>query len=493
MLSKAPGEIQCASCPCYNSGVIRVLMISSEAAPLAKTGGLADVVGALPGALREFGCEPAVVIPRYGSIPLKNLRRVYDHLPVYLGPAGFDIAIYQAPAEYPLYLVECPRLFDRPGLYGEAGVDYPDNHVRFAVFARAALGVARRLFPADVLHCHDWQAGLVPAYLHSTLAGDPTFMGVKTLFTIHNLGYQGLFPVAALEEAALDKAIFHPGGIEFFGQVSYIKGGISYADALSTVSPTYAREILTPEYGFGLDGALRARAAVLSGILNGADYSQWSPENDPLIPAAYSAQDLSGKRAAKQQLLAELGAPAEAMERPLLGIVSRLTPQKGTDILVEVAGEIVAEDVYLVALGTGDPEYEDSFRALAEQFPGRIAVRIGYDNRLSHLIEAGADMFLMPSRYEPCGLSQIYSLRYGTVPVVRATGGLDDTIDEGTGFKFQECSGASLLGALRAAIQAFSRPDEWRAMMLRGMQKDFSWKVSAQAYASLYERLSGRA
>jgi starch synthase len=468
-------------------------MISSEAAPLAKTGGLADVVGALPAALRDLGCETAVVIPRYGSIPLKDARRVFDHLPVYLGKAGFDVSIYQAPAEYPLYLVECPRLFDRPGFYGEAGVDYPDNNVRFAVFARAALGVARRLFRPDILHCHDWQSGLVPTYLRTTLVGDPTFMGVKTLFTIHNLGYQGLFPPSALAEAALDKTVFEPDGLEFFGQVSYIKGGISFADALSTVSPTYAREIQTPGYGCGLDGALRARAPVLTGILNGADYREWSPQNDPLIPAPYSAQDLSGKRTAKQQLLAELGLPAEAMDRPLLGMVSRFTQQKGVDLVTEMAAEIVAEDVYLVALGSGEPEYEEAFRAMAERFPGRVAVRIGYDNRLSHWIEAGADIFLMPSLYEPCGLSQIYSLRYGTVPVVRATGGLDDTIDEGTGFKFQEYSGAALLSAVRAAIQAFSRPDEWRAMMLRGMQKDFSWKASAQEYAALYGRLAGRA
>jgi len=493
MVTKATAEIQCAPSPCYNSGVTRVLMVSSEASPLAKTGGLADVVGALPGALREFGCETAVVIPRYGSISLKDARRVYDHLPVYLGKAGFDIAIYQAPAEYPLYLVECRALFDRPGLYGEAGVDYPDNNIRFAVFARAALGVARYLFRPGILHCHDWQAGLVPAYLHSTLAGDPTFMGVKTLFTIHNLGYQGLFPSTALKEAALDATVFNPGGLEFFGQVSYIKGGISFADALSTVSPTYAREIQTPEYGCGLDGALRARAAVLTGILNGADYREWSPQNDGLIPAPYSAEDLSGKRTAKEQLLAELGFPAEAIGRPLLGMVSRFTQQKGVDLVTEVAGEIVAEDVYLVALGTGEPEYEEAFLAMAQRFPGRVAVRIGYDNRLSHLIEAGADMFLMPSRYEPCGLSQIYSLRYGTVPVVRATGGLDDTIDESTGFKFREYSGAALAGAVRAAVQAFSNPDEWRAMMLRGMQKDFSWKASAQEYAALYGRLSARA
>ena len=467
-------------------------MIASEAAPLAKTGGLADVVGALPGALRKLGCETAVVIPRYESISLKEARRVYDHLPVYLGTAGFDISIYQAPAEYPLYLVECPQLYARPGLYGEAGIDYADNHIRFAVFARAALGVARGLFPADILHCHDWQAGLVPVYLRTMLAGDPTFMGVKTLFTIHNLGYQGLFPKSALAEVALDAGVFNPAGLEFYGKVSYIKGGISFADALSTVSPTYAREIQTPEYGFGLDGALRERAAVLTGILNGADYEEWSPEIDRLIPARYSTDDLSGKRTAKQLLLAELGFPAGAMGRPLIGMVSRFTPQKGVEILAEAAGEIVAEDVYLVALGTGEPEYEETFRALAARFPGRIAVRIGFDNRLSHLIEAGADLFLMPSHYEPCGLSQLYSLRYGTVPVVRATGGLDDTIDEGTGFKFGEYSAAALVEAVRAAVQAFSNREEWRAMMLRGMQKDFSWNASARAYAALYGQLAGR-
>jgi starch synthase len=467
-------------------------MIASEAAPLAKTGGLADVVGALPGALGEIGCETAVVIPRYGSIPLKDARRVYDHLPIYLAKAGFDIAIYQAPAKYPLYLVECPRLFDRPGFYGEAGVDFPDNDMRFAVFARAALGVARWLFRPDILHCHDWQAGLVPAYLGSTLAGDPTFMGIKTLFTIHNLGYQGLFPAKSLQRVALDKTVFNPGGLEFFGQVSFLKSGISFGDAVSTVSPTYAREIRTPEYGCGLDGVLRGRDAVLSGILNGADYGEWSPENDLLIPARYSAQDLSGKRAAKERLLAEMGLPAEAIDRPLLSVVSRLVEHKGVALVAEAAAGIVAGDAYMVALGEGDPKLEKSFRALEEQFPGRVAVRIGYDNRLSHLIYAGADMFLMPSRYEPCGLSQLYGLRYGTVPVVRATGGLDDTIEESTGFKFQEYSSAALLGAIRDAVQVFLKPEAWRAMMLRGMQKDFSWKASAREYAALYGRLAGR-
>jgi starch synthase len=467
-------------------------MVSSEAQPYAKSGGLADVVGALPAALRETGDEVAVVVPRYGSIDLKRARRVYDGIAIYLGLTRYDVAIYQALADFPYYLVDCPSLFDRKGLYGEAGMDYPDNHIRFAVFARAALAVARVLFRTDIFHCHDWQAGLVPALLRSSFSTDPTFLGVKTLFTIHNLGYQGLFPKTAMAEAALDPDLFRPDGLEFFGHISYIKGGIAFADALSTVSPTYAREIQTPEFGFGLDGALRARADVLSGILNGVDYNQWNPEIDTLIPARYSAGDLAGKQVCKQRLVEEFGLPQAAMERPLIGIVSRFTRQKGTDILAEIAAQIAADDMYLVALGSGEPEYEAFFRQMAAANPERFAVRLGFDNGLAHRIEAGSDMFVMPSRYEPCGLNQIYSLRYGTVPVVRATGGLDDTIEDGTGFKFWEYSGPALLGAIRAAAGAFSNREGWQETMRRGMQKDFSWKASATLYSALYRRLLGR-
>ena len=294
-----------------------------------------------------------------------------------------------------------------------------------------------------------------------------------------------------LPEVGLDPAVFRPDGVEFFGRVSFIKAGISFSDAINTVSPAYAREIQTPEYGFGLDGALRARSDVLTGILNGVDYREWNPETDPLIPANYSAEDLSGKEISKRHLLEEFGLPPEAMERPLIGIVSRFTRQKGTDLVAEVVDEIVAEDVYIVALGTGDPEYEDFFRLMAARYPGRIAVQVGFDNALAHRIEAGSDMFLMPSHYEPCGLNQIYSLRYGTVPVVRATGGLDDTIDEETGFKFADYSGQALLGAVRAAVNAFSDKDAWRRRMRRGMEKDFSWKASAASYSALYRRLQG--
>ena len=475
--------------PCYNFFVARVLMVSSEAAPLAKTGGLADVVGSLPRALAALGHEVAVVIPRYRSIDLAGMRRVWDAAPVHFGPDRYDVSIYQAPDEFPFYLIDCPPLFGRKGYYGEAGLDYPDNHIRFAVFARSALNVARYLFRTEIFHCHDWQAGLVAPYLKTTFASDPTFMGARTLFTIHNLGYQGLFDKPVMAEVALDASLFRPDGMEFFGRLSYIKGGISYADALNTVSPSYAREIQTPEFGFGLDGALRSRSGVLSGILNGADYGEWNPETDPHLPARYSAEDLAGKRVCKERLLAEFGLPEEAISRPLLGIISRFTRQKGADMLAETIDRIVAEDLYLVALGTGDPEYEEFFQRMAAAHPERVAVRIAFDNALAHRIEAGADMFLMPSRYEPCGLNQIYSLRYGTIPVVRGTGGLNDTIEEGTGFKFAGYSGVALWDAVGEAVAAYSNGEQWTAMMRRAMGKDFSWHASACAYSDLYKAL----
>jgi len=312
------------------------------------------------------------------------------------------------------------------------------------------------------------------------------------LFTIHNLGYQGLFPKSAMTDIGLDPALFHPGGVEFFRKVSFMKAGIVYSDALSTVSKAYAREIQTPEYGFGLDGLLRSRSSVLSGIVNGVDYSTWNPETDPYLPAHYSATDLSGKRTCKQALLREFGLPAEgAQARPVIGIVTRLVSQKGADLISDIGEDLAKEDLSLVALGSGDAKYEKLLLDLAQAYPLKIAVRIGYDDGLAHRIEAGSDMFLMPSRYEPCGLNQIYSLRYGTIPVVRATGGLDDTIDEDTGFKFQEYSGAALMSAIREALTEFKKPEKWSARMQMAMAKDFSWNVSAREYARLYLNLLG--
>jgi starch synthase len=475
---------------------MKILMVASEAAPFAKTGGLADVVGSLPAALKALGHEVAVLLPRYRSVDLKGARRVYDSLPVPVPPRNFATSLYRIDRETPFYFLDYPALYDRPGLYGEGGEDYPDNHIRFAALAQAALEFTRRVWRPDILHGHDWQAGLMPVYLRTLFALDPTFFGIRTVFTVHNVGYHGLFPAAAQAEIGLAGTdAFRPEGLEFFGKVCYLKGGLNYSDALNTVSPTYAREIQTPEYGFGLDGVLRARSAVLSGILNGADYTEWNPATDRLIAANYSPVDLSGKRACKEDLLREYGMPPEdlpgALEAPLIGIVSRFTSQKGADLIADAADAIVAEGYYLVALGAGEPRYEELFQAMSARHPGRIAVRIGYDNALAHKIEAGADLFLMPSRYEPCGLNQIYSLKYGTVPVVRATGGLDDTIEPGTGFKFWQYSGSALAGALRAAREAFADPKGWQEIMLAGMAKDFSWSVSAAEYARLYQSLRG--
>ena len=470
--------------------MIKVLMVASEAAPFAKTGGLADVVGALPGALKGFGCEVAVLIPRYRRIDLTAAKRVYDSIPIWLGGTLHETSLYQADAagtQY--YFLEAPTLYDRDGFYGDSSGDYPDNAVRFAVLSRAALAVARRVFRPQILHCHDWQTGLAPVYLKTDFAFDPTFLEMKTLFTVHNLGYQGLFAPAVLPEVGLSSSLFNPEALEFYGRVNFLKGGLVFSDALSTVSRGYAAEIQTDKYGFGLDGVLRARASCLHGILNGVDYQSWNPATDPHLAAHYSPGDLSGKQECKRDLLREFALPEAASARPLLGMVSRLAAQKGTDLLLEVAPELVKDDLYLVVLGAGDAVYETRLREIAAAYPDHIAVEIGYDEALAHKVEAGADMFLMPSQYEPSGLNQLYSLRYGTVPVVRATGGLDDTIEEGTGFKFQEYSAPAFLAAIRAASAAYAERQSWEAMMRCGMQKDFSWRVSAGEYAVLYRRL----
>jgi starch synthase len=476
---------------------MNILMVASEATPFAKTGGLADVLGALPLALAERGHPVAVVLPAYreNRYP-RPTREAYRSLWIPIG-RGYMVDI-QASMDRGVtyYFVQCPALYDRDGIYGTAAGDFPDNHLRFAVLSMAAIGVARHLFRPDVLHLHDWQAALTPVYIREHFRRDPTFMGVKTLLTIHNLGYQGLFPPEVLPEIALDPKLFNPDQLEFFGRVNLLKGGIAWSHAVSTVSKGYAREIQTPEYGFGLDGFLR-RYGPVTGIVNGVDYSEWSPEHDPHIAQSYSPQDLSGKRACKQALLAEYGLPQDNLERPLLAMISRFAAQKGLDILADAASRLLQEDLNLVVLGSGDPPYESMFRALAEAYPHKVGLRVGYDTGLSHRIEAGADMFLMPSRYEPCGLNQIYSLKYGTVPIVRATGGLDDTIDDSTGFKFRDYSGDALLEAVRVALKAYQDPfqyaaengDQWVRKMRRGMEKDFSWGTSAGEYVDLYRRL----
>ena len=464
-------------------------MVTSEAAPFAKTGGLADVLGALPPALARLGEEVAVVMPRYGSVPLHGSMRISDPMRVSVGPNAFTVAIDQMEREGVRYLfVDCPPLYARAGIYSEDGVAYVDNHIRFALLNQAALEIGRSIFRPNIFHAHDWPGGLLAPYLRENHGWDPDFAGAKTVITIHNLGYQGNFPGAAISDLGLSSALFHPDGLEFWGELSFLKAGIVWSDAITTVSPTYAREIQTPEYGHGLDGVLRERAVKIRGILNGVDYAEWSPDADPYLNFPYAAQDLSGKRLAKRALLEEVGLPV-IETRPLIGIVSRFAGQKGFDLLEEIAPELAEMDLAMVVLGSGEAPIEEMFRSMAEAHPEKFAVQVGYDEGLAHRIEGGADMFLMPSRYEPCGLSQLYSLRYGTVPIVRATGGLEDTVDELTGFKFTEYTPEALLEAIRQALAAWPNRSGWRERMRRGMAKDFSWDAAAAQYQSLYRSL----
>jgi starch synthase len=464
---------------------VKILMVASEATPFVKTGGLADVLGSLPPALVRLGDEIGVVVPKYRIAEAADAEPVWLGMPLWVGPHAYRVDIHRLihrGVQY--FFVDCPLLYDRPEIYD----GHPDNHIRFALLSQAGLGIARNLFRPAVLHAHDWQAGLVAPYLRTTFASDPTFYGLRTLLTIHNLGYQGNFLPAAMADLGLDPGLYNPGGLEFWSHVSFLKAGIVWSDAVNTVSPTYAREIQTPEYGFGMDGLLRIHAGKLSGILNGVDYEEWNPETGPYQVAHYSAADLSGKLVSKKALLEEVGLPPD-LKRPLIGIVSRFADQKGFELVEGIADWLANQDVSMVALGSGQKKYENLFRELAALRPDKFTVRIGYDDALSHRIEAGADMFLMPSRYEPCGLSQIYSLRYGTVPIVRATGGLDDTVNEETGFKFAEYAPEALQDAIQSALEAFAHRESWTERMRRGMAKDFSWTTSAAEYRRLYRSL----
>jgi starch synthase len=464
-------------------------MVASEATPFAKTGGLADVLGALPRALKARGEQVAVVTPLYtaaGTYP-DNLPRAYDDLNVWLGWTQYRASIRhhtQDGVEY--FFVECDELFGREGLYGESTGDYPDNHIRFAVLGHAALAVVRWLFRPNVIHCHDWQAALVAPLIRHQFRTDPSFMAIRLLLTIHNLGYQGVFPPSALVDIGLPADLLRPDRMEFWGNLNYLKAGIVFSDAISTVSPTYAREIQTPEYGAGLDGVLRDRAGVLSGILNGVDYAYWSPEHDPHIAKQYSKDSLEGKRDCKRELLSTLGLPDDP-ETPLVGVVSRLTEEK-VELILHAAEELMQEKLRLAILGGGP--LEGRFQALATRYSDRVGLGLGWNEPLSHKIQAGADMFLMPSRYEPCGLTQMYALRYGTVPIVRATGGLEDSVDEQTGFKFRDYSAVALMGAVREALTAYEDKTRWRQRMCAGMERDLSWNASAARYVELYQRLS---
>lgn len=483
--------------------MLKVLFATSEVHPLIKTGGLGDVCGALPLALRDLNTDVRIALPGYRQV----LHRCAHFRPVaMLAIAGSaePVRILQGTLEgsdVPLYVVDAPDFFDRAGgPYATVeGSDWDDNAERFAVFCRAVVDLAMDRcaldWRPDVAHCHDWQTGLVPVLL-ARESDRPA-----SVFTVHNLAYSGCFDRARFDALALPADLYTPQALEFYGRFCFIKGGLAYADVLTTVSPTYAQEIQTPEFGYGFDGLVRHRAADLVGILNGVDYAVWDPRRDPHIVEPYDAEALERKAASKRALQKQFGL-AEDDRTMLLGTVTRLAPQKGMDLILEAMPDLWQEDVQLVILGTGDGELHHAINVMARAHPGRCGVYIGYDERIAHRIIAGADAFLMPSRYEPCGLAQMYSLRYGTLPIVRRTGGLADTIvavspeslraATATGIVFSEASAAALAAAVRAALYLHRAPAQWRKLQRTGMAQDFGWKDSAHAYAQVYRRAGMR-
>jgi starch synthase len=483
---------------------MHIVFSASECVPFAKTGGLADVVGALPPELAKLGHQVTVYLPLYA--------KVRAQLPGELNYAVRSIAIpFQScnrfagivdggkRAGVQFYFVDCPEFFDRPGLYGTAAGDYPDNAERFALYCRAVIEATRRLGVPQVFHVHDWQTALIPVYLRTIYSEDPALSRARTVLTIHNAAYQGAFPPATTELLLFPWEIFTMDKVEQFDKFNFLKGGLVYSDMLTTVSRKYAEEIQTPEFGEQLDGVLRLRAADLRGILNGVDYGLWNPATDRNLAERYSPEDLAGKQACRADLLAAFGLEKVEAATPIIGIVSRFATQKGFDLVEQIAGKLSEMNVAVVALGSGEPVYEKFFRDWAFWNRANVAARIGYDDALSHKIEAGADMFLMPSLYEPCGLNQIYSLKYGTVPVVRATGGLDDTIEEwnpeqgtGTGFKFSGLRAEALLATIMRALAAFADKDGWKRLMLNGMARNYSWDQPAREYAAVYEEAVSR-
>jgi len=477
---------------------LQIAFAASECVPFSKTGGLADVVGALPKALAQLGHQVSVFVPKYRQTQLENPTTLIRSITVpfddqYRFCSVLDGGLHSG---VQFYFIDYPEFFDRDALYSTSLGDYHDNAERFALFSRAVVEASKIIGVPDVFHCHDWQAALIPVLLRTLYDDDPAFRTVPTVFTIHNIGYQGLFSPDTLPLLMLPWDLFTITKMEFYGKLNFLKGALVYSDFITTVSRKYAQEIQTAEYGFGLEGVLRARSSALVGILNGVDYNEWSPEKDKFIAAKYTPDSLTAKAQDKKDLLKEFGLdPGSTL--PVIGIVSRFAAQKGFDLIAQIADRLAREEVIVVALGSGDKEYEDLFRRLNRQFPQKLALKVAYDNALSHKIEAGADMFLMPSRYEPCGLNQIYSLKYGTVPIVRATGGLDDTIEpfdsvtgKGTGFKFSEYSGEALLETIHRALAVYKDRAAWTQLMKNGMAKDFSWTASAREYLKVYERAS---
>jgi len=483
---------------------MKIVFAASECVPFATSGGLAEVVGSLVPQLALLGHDVTVYLPLYAGVR-KHLegelsyavRSITIPFRYYNRFAGIVDGGLREGVRY--YFVECPELFDRPELYGPHGGEYGDNAERFGLFCRAVVEASKLLGVPQIFHLHDWQAALIPVYLRTVYSVDPVLSGAGTVLTIHNAGYQGWFPPNTTEQLLLPWDIYTMDRLEQYDRFDFLKGGIVYSDMLTTVSRKYAQEIQTAEFGNGLDGVLRRRAGDLRGILNGVDYTKWDPATDRHLAAHFTADDLAGKRECRTDLLHAFGLEHVAETAPVIGIVSRFATQKGFDLLAQVADALAGRAVAVVILGSGDPYYENFFRDWAFRHPENVAARLNYDEALAHKVEAGADMFLMPSRYEPCGLNQIYSLRYGTVPIVRATGGLDDTVEEwnaeqgsGTGFKFHGYEPRDLLAAVDRALAAFPNKEAWQRLMRNGMAQDHSWEQPAREYAAVYEETARR-
>jgi starch synthase len=480
--------------------LLRILLATPEAVPFAKTGGLADVAGALPKSLVAKGCEINLIMPYYRMVKESGLPHQYlgEEIEVPLGDEKLKADIYlgHLNQNIPTYFIGREEFFDREYLYSTPKGDYFDNAERFIFFSKAVLIFCQRMgFTPDIIHHHEWQTGLIPAYLKSVYLSDPFFSHTATVFTIHNIAYQGLFKKEKFFLTDLPKEMYNPEGIEFWERINFMKSGIVYADIINTVSQKYSEEIQTPEYGYGLEGILRKKKDILHGILNGVDYQDWDPSHDPHLISRYNPKDISGKRECKKDLLKEFHLPSSLIDAPLFGMISRLTDQKGFDLLIEILEELFSLDIGFVLLGTGDQKYHDLLTQVAHKYPQKAGIRIAYDDRLAHKIEAGTDFFLMPSKYEPCGLNQIYSLKYGTIPVVRATGGLDDTIThydpttkKGNGFKFTHYDAKEFLNTIKLAINSYSQPEHWSQLVRNAMTSDFSWERSAEAYLQLYRK-----
>jgi len=489
---------------------LNLLIAASEAIPYAKTGGLADVAGSLPREFAKLGHEVILLVPRYRELaqsgrtfrPVVTLQ-IHTAQGVVPAVIGEDVVpIGERPDGFRVWAIGNDAYFNRAGLYQEAGADYPDNLDRFVFFSRAiieAIAFLRRErdWRTDLLHLHDWQTSLCAVYLKTSDANRAEVGDVKTVLTLHNVGYQGMFPGSEFRKTGLPPSLFSTTGLEFYGSVNLLKGGMMFSDHLTTVSPTYAKEILTPELGFGLDGVLRSRRAQFEGILNGIDVDLWNPGTDPHLPAFYSAGNRENKGICKSALRREFHLPET--DHPLLALIGRMASQKGFDLLEEAIPELMSVGLQLVILGTGDPETEARFQALHARFPDQMGLRIGFDEALAHRIEAGADMLVMPSRYEPCGLSQLYSLRYGTVPIVTKTGGLADTVipfsfrkpnaDRATGFHIKQHNAKAVISAIQEAVQLFRDKTVWNKLIDNGMTVDVSWAHSAKAYEQLFMRL----